>query len=421
VLAIVGLGLASLDTPRRAIEPPYSVTPFIKPEPPFFIGAWVGPPTSTTDPAVWRRFRDAGLTVSFRGLEDPNDRARNVRTLALLDSLGLSLVPRDDAVHPDEMARPGWRDRVRDAVDAYRGHRSTLGYFVADEPRGGMIDSVAEVARAYAEADPERSAYVNFVTVYNFEWSSESDQARWRADAERMIRHGKMKLWSWSAYSQRRWGEDASFLLTLRNAMAVGQATGVKPIAILQFTGFQQLDPLPEAQLDYLAAEAIAHGSRGIVWFTYWTPNPAGFEGPWKGGAVEYDGTPSARADTLAWVNARARRLAAMFPPGEIRVAHFGSPMPKGSFIRSDRIAGLRGVDGGPSTVANYRDRWLVINRDRSRTRTFTLLLQPQTGVRYAYEPSDSIAALHAIDPARRSVLLTLGAGGSAVLGIAAR
>jgi hypothetical protein len=339
----------------------------------------------------------------------------------LLDSLGLAMVPRDDAVHPDEMSRPGWRDRVRDVVDAYRGHPSTLGYFVADEPRGGMIDSVAQIAAAFAEADSTRSAYVNVLPVYWYEWGDESDRADWRADVERLIRRGKLKLWSWSSYSQRRWGEDASFLLTAREAMAVGQATGVLPIAILQFTGFSDLDPLPKAQLDYLAAEAIAHGSRAIVWFTYWTPNTAGPEGPWSGGAVEYDGTPSARADTLAMVNACARRLAAVFPPGAIRVAHSGTPVPTGSSLISDRIAGLHGVDGGPATVASRGDRWLVINRDRSRTRTLELLLADDIGVSRVLDPADSTGAWHAVDPERRSVLLTLGPGGSAVLGIVAR
>ena len=419
VLAIVGLGLASLDTPRRKPGPVYW-TPFERPMPPFFIGAWVGPRTSTADPSVWRRFKDAGLDVSFRPLEDTNERALNLRTLTLLDSLGLSMLPRDAAVDPDETERPGWRERVHDVVEAYKGHRSTFGYFLADEPQGKTIDSVIELAAAFHEADPGRSAYVNLLPV--FENASPAAQQRWREEAVRLITKGRLSLWSWSAYSHRPGGEDAKFLLTLRNALEVGRETGVPAIAILQFTGFLEFDPMPKAQMDYEAAEAIAHGARGIVWFTYWTPNPTGHEGPWRGGAVEYDGRPSARADTLALVNARVRRLAAIFRSlSSPRVAHFGSPMPKGSFIRGDRIAGLRGVDGGPATVAavSGRDRWLVINRDRSQARTLTLLLQPSVGVASIEEPDSTRA--HEVDPARRSIVLALAPGGSAVLGIVPR
>jgi hypothetical protein len=173
--------------------------------------------------------------------------------------------------------------------------------------------------------------------------------------------------------------------------------------------------------LDYVAAEAIAHDARGIVWFTYWTPNPTEAIYHWKGGAIEYDGTPSPRADTLAAVNARARALAAAFrrQGNPARVAHFGSPMPRGSFVRADRIPGLRGVDGGPATVASHGGSWLVINRDRTHARTLTLFLKPAVGVVSVTEPDSTHAS--PVDPARRSVVLALEPGGSVVLGIAPR
>jgi len=422
-VAAAGLALASLDPPPRpAIWLPPSIHSDFS-DFPFFIGAWVGPRTSPVDAQAWRRFGRAGIEVSLRPLEDTNDRAHNLATLALLDSLGLSMLPRDDAVHPDESARPGWRERVGEVVAAYRGHRSLFGYFLADEPTPAQTDSVAAIAAAFRERDPRHSAYVNLVPT--FENSSPAAQARWRANAIRMIRRGRLGLWSWSAYSQRRWGEDATFLLTQRNALLVGRSTGVPAIAILQFAGFAGLDPLPRAQLDYLAAESIAHGARGIVWFTWWTPNPRGPEGPWLGGAIEYDGTPTPRADTLAMVNTRARALARQFLArngdlASVRVAHLGGGMPTGSLIPTDRIPGLVRVEGGPSTVAarwiNGDVRWLVINRDRSRLRTFTLRLAQETGVEGVFDP-DSVR-WHAHDPARRSVVLALPPGGSAMLGI---
>ena len=428
MIAGVGLALASLDTPERTPPGLVHVSPFVRPAR-FFIGAWVGPPTSTTDPKVWRRFGGTGLEVSLRGLEDPNDRARNLKTLALLDSLGLGFVPRDDAVHPDELSRPGWRDRIRDVVRAYRGHRATFAYFLCDEPRSSAIDSVATLAAAFAEEDPQRSAYVNVLPLPSN--ASDADQRRWREEATRLITRGKLRLWSWSAYSQWPWGEDAAFLLCQRNALEVGRATGMPAFAILQFTGFQGLEPLPRAQMDYLVAESIAHGACGISWFTYWTPNPDEPVQQWRGGAVEYDGTPSPRADTLRAVNAYTRRLASAFPSSVaevVRVAHFGTPMPRGSRIPSDAIPGLRGVDGGPATVAGAtwgaggNVCWLVINRDRGRSRTLTVLLKPEVGVADVLDPAEADTTVrHLVDPAKRSVILTLTPGGSAVLGIVRR
>jgi hypothetical protein len=417
------LALASLDTPppREIVVP--AAMDFPKPYP-FFIGAWCSPPTSTTDPKVWRGFARTGLEVAMRPLEDPNDRARNLVTLRLLDSLDdppVRLFARDDAVHPDEATRLGWRERVDEVVSAYSGHRSLAGYFLADEPKPAEIDRVAQVAAAFADADPVHPAYVNLLPT--FENSSVATQERWRADAIRLIRRGKLDLWSFSAYSQRRWGEDATFLLTLQNAARVAQETGVPFAAVLQFTGFGPLDPLPPAQLDYLAAEAIVHGARGLIWFTYWTPNPHEKGMEWRGGAVEYDGTRSPRADILRAVNEHARALQSRVPRQPRSIAHFGGAWPKGSTLANRRIRGLLGAEGGPMTIAaigrSSERGFVLINRDRAQARTLTLRFAPDFQVNGVYRPAAPDSDWRANpDSASHIARIELPAGGSAILSV---
>jgi len=58
----------------------------------------------------------------------------------------------------------------------------------------------------------------------------------------------------------------------------------------------------------------------------------------------------------------------------------------------------------------------MVINRDRIHGHTFTLHLAPSTGVQEICDPDSGFFRWH--DPARRSVVLALPPGGSAVLGI---
>lgn len=429
---VLGLALAVRDAPpprQRTIAK--SPGGFYFPSE-LFIGAWCSPRTSTTDPEVWRDFARAGLDLAVRPLEDTNDRARNLATLALLDSMRAAggdgtaprFYPRDDAVHPDEAARPGWRDRVRAVVAAYRGHRSLGGYFLADEPQPADFDRVADVAAAFADADPGHPAYVNLLPISAN--ASVGDQERWREDAKRLIRRGKLKIFTFSAYSQRPWGEDATFLLTLQNAARVSRETGCRFATVLQFTGFGPLDPMPLAQLNYLVAESIAHGAAGIIWFTYWTPSPREEGMWWKGGAVPYDGSASSRADTLRLANVRARSLDEyfQFQGARTAVAHLGGAWPHGATLGNQRIAGLRAAFGGPITIAaRSRDGvWLVINRDRAQARTIRLDLQPWIGVRWIVGPHgwDRSEATE-IDPAVRSVTLALGPGDSAILGLTPR
>ena len=360
----------------------------------FFTGAWCSPSTGTTDPATWRRFSEAGLTLAVRPLEDPNDRARNLATLRLLDTLEVApsacnpellsprLLVRDDAVHPDEATRPAWRERVKAVVAAYRGHRSLAGYFLADEPKPERFDRIAEVAAAFAEADTAHPVYVNLLPLPAD--AGLETQGRWRADAMRLIQRGHLRLFSFGAYSQGRQGEDAAYLLTLANAANVSRATGCPFAAVLQFTGFGPLDPVPAATLDYLAAEAVAHGASGVIWFTYWTPNPREEGMFWRGGATEYDGTPSARADTLREVNAHTRAIVAALRSRPYAVVHLGGAWPRGSTLINLPISGLAGARGGPITLAAAslpdapgQRSWLVINRDRSRPRKIILQLEP--------------------------------------------
>jgi hypothetical protein len=193
---------------------------------------------------------------------------------------------------------------------------------------------------------------------------------------------------------------------------------------VLQFTGFGPLDPLPAAQLDYLAAEAIVHGARGLIWFTYWTPNPreAGME--WKGGAVEYDGTRSPRADTLGAVNERARRLSWQFTRWPIAIAHFGGSWPRGATLTNGHIRGLLSAEGGPMTIAaavgHLAQSWIVINRDRANARTMTLRLAPGFAVTGIYRPPAEEYVANP-DTASHVVRIDLPPGGSVALSMMGR
>ena len=400
----------------------------------FFIGAWCSPPTSTTDAEVWRRFARTGMDLAVRPLEDTNDRNRNLATLSVLDTLrsidmprgtSVRLLARDNAVHPDEPTRPGWRDRVRAVTDVYKAHPSFAGYFLADEPSPADFDRVAQVAAAFREFDARHPAYVNLLPLRD--QASLAEQERWRADATRLIKNGRLQLFSFAAYSQRAWGEDATFLLTLQNAERVSRETGCPFATVLQFTGFGPLAPLPLAQMNYLAAEAVAHGALGIIWFTYWTPNPHEEGMWWKGGAVEYDGAPSARADTLQLTNTLARTLAREFPARWPAVAHFGGAWPRGAVLTNQRIPGLASASGGPLTIADApankpgRRTWLVINRDRGNTRTITLRFERSVRPEYLLRPLLAAADWERLDSAARSIDVRLDPGESALLELVER
>jgi len=331
----------------------------------------------------WRTFASTGLEFAIRPLEDAGDPAANRALLARLDTLTppvRSLI-RDRRVDPDETRRWGWRERVQAMVREARGHPSLAGYFLADEPNPHDFGRLAELARAFADADSTHPAYVNLAGLGPR--ATRRDAAAWTDGATRLVRQGRLPQFTFDTYPFAHGVESRAFLSTLNAATEAAWRTKVPFGAVIQFTGFQDRDPVSAAQARYMAEEAVVHGARAIVWFTYWTPDPRDAAQRWRGGAVDYAGTSTTRRDTLAVIDHELLALAHWL--GEANeLEHYGDDLAADS-----SLAPLRGsltirrrfvyeFAGGPATVAA---RWgpgrttalVVINRDWARPREFVL------------------------------------------------
>jgi len=308
--------------------------PAVLPRRPFWIGAWVGPPPAANDADTWRRYAAAGLDVALAPLEDRYRRADNAARLALLDTLradgvdSLFAFVRDDSLHPDETTRPGWEARAEAVVRAHAGSRALAGLLVADEPPPEALATWAPLARHLGRLDPARPPYVNFAGLSYGDAADGDGRARWRGELERAVREGGLAHFTVDVYPFRREGETANFLVTLRETARASHATRRPFGFVLQWTGHGPLKVPSAEEASYLALQALGHGATGIVWFTYWTPNPAEEPWRWTGGAIEYDGRVSARFDTLAALNRKVRRVAAWRGPRPMLVVHAGGGLP---------------------------------------------------------------------------------------------
>ena len=353
----------------------------------FYIGAWCGPPARSIDAGSFERFHGAGLDLSVIPLEDHYQRRDNLARLALLDTLGEAAPPRpppihafvrDDSVHWDETNRPGWRERIARSVVAYRSHPSFAGYFVADEPVAAHIEHLAAVTGALHDEDSTHPAYVNFGGPA--ETATSLDLARWRSFVARTIVAGRLQLFTVDRYAFHREGEDNSFLVSLANAAAVSRGLDVPFGFILQLTAHGPFVSPTPAMLRYEAMEAIAHGASGIIWFTYWSPNPAE-EPHWRNGIVDYEGRPTFQYEAVRDVNAAARVLGFWLAGKPTLVAHLGGSLPPGVAAGS-AVPGLRAASGGPISIGFTAElqtepfllrQLLVVNRDLIRHRAVDL------------------------------------------------
>ena len=368
----------------RAALPPIA-------EAPFWIGVWVGPPALDRDPVTWRRLVNAGIDVSMGPLEDRYHRVDNLARLAFLDTTRSLSGPvmrtfvRDDSLHPDETRRAGWRERVAAIVRAYGGARSLGGYFLADEPRPDDVATWAPLARELRRLDPAHPAFVNFAGVPPGDASNRAARARWRQAVERAVREGELASFTVDAYPFGVDGrERPHFLATLQDAAAVSRDTGRPFGVVLQWTGHGDLKAATTGEARYQAMQALVHGASCVIWFTYWTPNPNEDPWYWHDGAVAYDGTPTARLDTLAEINGSVHFTAGMrgsFGFSRYETMHFGGELPVGFLDELPRkLPRVAAVDGGPCTIGldaasaeSTGVLYLIANRDWDKVRTFTV------------------------------------------------
>jgi hypothetical protein len=360
----------------------------------FWIGAWVGPPPGADDAATWRRYAAAGLDLALAPLEDRYRRADNAARLALLDTLGvggggagvesLFAVVRDDSLHPDETTRPGWEGRVDALVRAHAGSRALAGILLADEPAAESLPQWAPLARRLGRLDPARPPWVNFAGLSYADAAAGAGRARWREEVVRAVREARLAHFTVDVYPFRPEAETANFLVTLRETARVSHATRRPFGFVLQWTGHGPLKVPTAEEASYLAMQALGHGATGLVWFTYWTPDPAEEPWRWRGGAIEYDGRVSARFDTLAALNRLVRRVAAWRGSRPMLVVHAGDGLPRGFVEERGRTApGIASITGGPVSLAfaglepDGSRRYLLIDRARTPGRRIRLTFDP--------------------------------------------
>jgi len=168
-------------------------------------------------------------------------------------------------------------------------------------------------------------------------------------------------------------GERAHFLITLREAARVSHETSRPFAAVLQFTGHGELKAASEAEASYQAMEALAHGASGVVWFTYWTPNPDEEPWRWHGGAISYDGMRTDRYPLVQQLNRSLRRLAALRGDRPFLVAHLGGGLPAGLVPGSPSRVPLLDSLTGPSASVGFTGespggerRYVLVHRDRN-------------------------------------------------------
>jgi hypothetical protein len=294
--------------------------------PDFEIGFWCGPPNAfmeTSASRVFQDIRNAGFTFASPACNETYEPDNVRKFLEAARDAGLRAVIADNrisavisacdgAVVPIDYANiESLADSV---VSDFSAFSNLAGYLLADEPSDTDSNYMQLLGRLVARLrlrDPARFAWINLLP---FGYSAIGvDEGRYQAYLENILNVVGVDLITFDHYPVDWAGDDtsptsANYTANLR-LVRDACAAHAKPFwtLVLSFPYGGLPEGVSEERLRWQVTEALRYGTSGIVYWTYWTPPCASFDG--RPALVDRDGNPTTQYDVVNRLNPRTSVL----------------------------------------------------------------------------------------------------------------
>lgn len=377
----------------------------------------------------YQEIADAGMTFLITG-NYMFDQHINRRAMDLAGQVGLRVLvnspePRlsaitatlsvtDDPAAPLRISTDDARRLVQQMLEEYRRFPSFAGFDVYDEPPPAKFPTVAAVTALVRELAPDLLPYSNLVP---------GNGPGYASFVQNFIDTVRPPVLSFDRYPILDTGLDINYFDNWAIIRRAGLAAGIPTWVYIQSVKFQNRVVPDEAQLRWQVNISLAYGAKGILYFTWWTPELARGEG-FESAIITLDGqrTPLYDAATRLnreWLTPIGRELK---PLVSVSATHANdNPLPPGAeaFKPDDHVSA---VEGGAVVLGQFRAatddgrRWvLVANRSDRADTTVTLTFGPAAAhaERFRAESAD-----YAVEAGPVSV--QLAAGGAALFRLGA-
>lgn len=326
----VALAALLFSVAARAADPP--------PQAFFPLMAWNSPPN---DPAVLKKMRDCGLTVA--GFVHPD-------ALDNCHAAGLKAIVSDD-----RLSNYDWksvdpakaRANVSEVVKQVRNHPAVYGYYLRDEPSAELFKGLAVVSDLIKELHPGAWPYINLFPNYAEPWQLGTPD--YQTHLDKFVETCKPTVLSYDHYALYNGGGvlDRYFLNLeqMRNQAARHNVPFWNIVLSVAHFDYRELSA---ADMRFEVYTSLAHGARGIAYFTYFAPQV----GNYRMAPIDQFGNETATWRYMQNVNLQVARLApTLLKLKSDRVYHFGK-VPKGCSAPDDQS--LVKAVAGPILVGDF-------------------------------------------------------------------
>ena len=294
-MTVVGSGLLGAGSVLAAAKKKKPVAAWSPLE--FPISFWCGPPEPHITLEQYRRIREGGFNYVMPPCSGAT-RETNLKSLDLAKQTGLKVFVSDGRIPANVPADEAGRKALDAALAEYSRHPALAGYFVGDEPSRDAFPALGRIAAYIRERDPRHPVYINLYP--NYAPASVLGPGGYDAYLEGFIEAVHPFTVSYDHYHFTNHGDRPTFFSNLESARRVSQKHGLPFWQIVLITQHFDYRKLKEGETRYEAMQTLAYGAKGLMYFTYWTPDASSM---WKEGIIQWDGTPSYHYDQVRRVN----------------------------------------------------------------------------------------------------------------------
>jgi hypothetical protein len=322
----------------------------------FLIGFWCAPPPAETTPERYREIADAGFNAVLPPCAGPVTPELNRRILELCAANGLKAIVGDPRLEASQAAGGTGVDALVGAVVGdYAKSPALLGYFLADEPNAAQFPRLAALTSALRVRDPKRLPFINLFP--NYATPAQLGTPTYEAYVRQYLESVHPRLLSFDHYALVGPGERPTYFENLEIIRREAERADVPFAAILLSTPHDPYRDPTEADLRWQVYTSLAYGARGILYFTYWTPQSDTWN--FHNGILDEQGRRTPHYAQVRRINgelnALARKLVhlrsvGVYQAGGLPVGTQGLPL--GGTVRE--------VAGGDVVVGLFREPWTV-------------------------------------------------------------
>lgn len=329
----------------------------------FPIMAWNWAPK---DPAALQKMREVGLTLAGFAAPDALDACQAAGLKAIVSDNRTSGY---DWANVDEAKA---RKNIAGLVAEVGHHPAVFGYYLRDEPGADMFPGLAKVATLIRELSPGKWPYINLFPDYAS--SAQLGTSNYSEHLERFISTCHPSIISYDNYSLMDDGSvRESYWTNLEAVRAACRKHGLEFWNIVLSVAHFSYRELSAADFRFQVYTTLAHGGRGISYFTYVTPST----GNYRMGPIDQFGNQTPIWYFMQHVNLQIQKLApTLLQLRSDAVYHFGQ-VPSGASGPTTNSL-VSGVGEGSFLVGEFTHRdgaryLMVVNKDTAKSRHCSL------------------------------------------------